>query len=76
MIVMPIVISEPAPRPCSIRKAISCTMPWASPDSAEPTRKIASPPRKTRRRPSRSDSRPHSGIVTVEVSRKPENTQE
>ena len=46
MIVMPSVISEPAPSPCSIRKAMSCAHGLReSPDSAEPTRKIASPVR-------------------------------
>ena len=34
------------------------------------------PTRYMGRRPSRSDRRPQSGMVTVEVSRKPEKTQE
>ena len=35
-----VTIKPPAPSPCSARKAISCTMLWATPQSAEPTRKI------------------------------------
>jgi hypothetical protein len=43
--VMPMVISEPAPSPWSIRKAINCSMLWAMPDRADPARKISRPVR-------------------------------
>ena len=70
----PIVASEigtiaPAPRPWMPRKTISCHMSWLRPHSAEPARKMATPTNRTARRPNRSDSEPHAGIVTVIVSR-------
>jgi hypothetical protein len=74
--VMPIEIREPAPRPCSARNAMSCSMVCASPASAEPRRNKARPARYVRRRPSWSASRPQIGIVTVEVRRKAENVHE
>ena len=55
---------------------MSSTIVRESPESAEPTRKMVSPVRYIARRPKRSDSRPHSGMVTVEVNRNPEKTQE
>jgi hypothetical protein len=49
--VMPSVMSDPAPNPCKTRKAMSCVMLWARPDSAEPKRNTVSPVRNIGRRP-------------------------
>ena len=45
MMVMPMMISEPAPSPWMARKAISWAMVCDSPESAEPTRNRLSPTR-------------------------------
>lgn len=67
--------TAPAPRPCMARAAISMVIDVAAPDSAEPTRKTAIPPRYMRRRPYRSESRPQIGTEAVDVRRYAENTQ-
>jgi hypothetical protein len=40
MIAITPTIRPPAPRPCNARKPMSCPMSWATPESAEPARKI------------------------------------
>ncbi len=52
-------VSAP-PTPCTNRAAISMPCDWASPHAIEATVKMASPARKTSRRPARSPSRPAS----------------
>jgi hypothetical protein len=47
-----------APRPWSTRNATSCSMFWASPQSADVVMKISRPPRYRRRRPKMSPRRP------------------
>ena len=51
------VIIEP-PTACTTRKAIRLPTPQANAQPSDPTRKVASPARKTRRRPMRSAIRP------------------
>ncbi len=58
----------PAPRPWMARNAMSWSMEWARPDSAEPIRKITIAIISSRLRPYRSPSLPYSGVVTVEAS--------
>jgi hypothetical protein len=75
MMVMASGTSAPAPRPCSARAPMSCVIDCAKPHAAEPTRNTATPIWNSRRRPKRSDSFPHTGTVTVDVSRYAEKTQ-
>ncbi len=69
MMVMPMVMRDPAPSPWMARNTMSWAMLWDSPDSAEPRRKMPRPVTKTRRRPSWSANRPQSGMDTVEARR-------
>jgi len=55
--------------PCTARKTIRMKMEWASPHSADPTRKMTIAASKKTLRPYRSPSLPHSGVDTVEASR-------
>jgi hypothetical protein len=43
MIVIDSGTSAPAPIPCTARKITSCSIDWALPHSADPTRKITAP---------------------------------
>src|SRR5580692_3610811 len=62
-------ISPPPPSPCTARNAINSTIECASPDSAEPTKKITIEAWKNLFRPYMSPSLPHNGVDTVEASR-------
>ena len=59
------VISPPAAMPCNARETTSMVMLWAMPQSAEPTRNVASEISSSRLRPWRSPSLPHSGVVAA-----------
>ena len=71
-----VTINPPAPSPCNARKAISCTMLWATPQSAEPTRKITIAVCSTFLRPYRSPSLPYNGPAIVAASRYAVTTHE
>jgi hypothetical protein len=45
MMVMPMVMREPAPSPWMVRKEMSCPMLCENPDSTEPRRKMPRPAR-------------------------------
>ncbi len=68
MVAMAPVSSPPAPRPWIARNAISWSIECASPDSAEPARKMTIAIMSQRLRPYWSPSLPYSGVVTVEAS--------
>ncbi len=66
---MPTVSSAPAPMPCTARNTTRAGTLPAAPQATEPARKIPSPVSSGARRPRRSENRPYSGTVTVEVNR-------
>ncbi len=68
MTTMVTLISPPPPSPCTARKAISWSMSCAAPQSAEPSRKVATAPRKTRFAPRESQSLPYRGSAAVAAS--------
>ncbi len=55
--------------PWTARNAISSSMEWDSPASADPMRKMTIAASKNILRPYRSPSLPHSGVDTVDASR-------
>ncbi len=59
----------PAPSPCTARKAMSCPMSWASPESTEPARNTVTDQTKLPLRPYRSPNLPHRGVEREAVSR-------
>ncbi|CAM5378163.1 hypothetical protein SRIMM317S_06199 [Streptomyces rimosus subsp. rimosus] len=61
-------ISPPPPSPCTARKAMSCSIDCAAPHSAEPSRKVATAPRKTFLAPRESQSLPYRGSAAVAAS--------
>lgn len=62
-------MSPPPPSPWRARKPISWGMFWATPQSAEPIRKITIAVWKSFLRPYWSPSLPHSGVAAVAASR-------
>ena len=63
-----VVMINPAPTPCTARKAISVIMSPAAPHSHEPTTKMMMPARMNGLRPYRSESFPATGTSAVEAS--------
>ena len=62
-------VRMPPPMPWKPRNRMSCVMSCDSPQSIEPTRKTPMPVRKTRFRPSCSESLPTIGTTEVLVNR-------
>jgi hypothetical protein len=61
-------IISAAPTPCTVRAPISVSPEVASPQASDERVKIASPIRKTRRRPKKSASFPPESMRTAKVS--------
>ena len=68
MMTMPSGSMPPAPTPCRARKAMSCVIDVATPHNIDPSRNNPIATRYGRRRPWTSAMRPHTGVVTVDVS--------
>ena len=69
IIVTPVEMSAPAPRPCSARNAMSWSIVPASPHSIDAPTKTTSAAKYTRLRPWTSAKRPNTGVVAVETRR-------
>ena len=69
MIVSASGINPPAPRPCRARKTISCGIDCEMPASIEPTRNSTIAGKIQPAAAVRSDNRPQSGTVAVDVRR-------
>src|SRR5581483_4143059 len=76
IIVMPVEMSAPAPRPWSARNAMSWSIVALWPQSIDAPTNTTSATRYTRLRPWTSAKRPNTGVVAVEASRYAAKTHE